>query len=112
MLTRGMTLKDGNLASKIRLDDIARMRYFRRVDIEHEAFYLGIAEQVITQRGVRNLSQKELAAITGTTQSAIARFEAGKRPPKLDTLLRIAKALDCDLDITFRPKTSIRRETS
>ncbi|HPU14147.1 MAG TPA: helix-turn-helix transcriptional regulator [Aeromicrobium sp.] len=75
------------------------------VPIEHEGFYAGLAQQVIDQRGVRRLSQRELAELCGTTQSAIARFEAGSRPPKLDTLLRIAAALDCDLTVTFRPRT-------
>jgi len=38
------------------------------------------------------MSQQELAILCGTTQSAIARLERGGRPPKLDTLMRIA---DC-----------------
>jgi len=39
------------------------------------------------------------AALVGTTQSAIARLESGGRPPRIDTLLRIANALDADLHI-------------
>jgi predicted transcriptional regulator len=33
---------------------------------------------------------------TGTTQSAIARLEAGRSDPKLSTLLKIAEAVDLD----------------
>jgi transcriptional regulator with XRE-family HTH domain len=73
--------------------------------MDDEAFYALIADQVIEQRTARQLSQRELAELCGTTQSAIARFEAGTRPPKLDTLLRIAAALDCELEVTFRPRT-------
>ena len=46
----------------------------------------------------------ELAELTGTTQSAIARLESGGRPPRIDTLLGIAEALDCDLTVELRPR--------
>jgi transcriptional regulator with XRE-family HTH domain len=58
-----------------------------------------IAGQVTDRRKERGLSQAELAALVGTTQSAIARLESGGRPPRIDTLLRIANALDADLHI-------------
>jgi len=68
-------------------------------------FFARIAEQVVEQRRARDLSQQELAELCGTTQSSIARFERGGRPPKIDTLLRIAEALDCELVVEFRPRT-------
>ena len=68
-------------------------------------FFARIAEQVVEQRRARDLSQQQLAELCGTTQSAIARFERGGRPPKIDTLLRIAEALDCELIVEFRPRT-------
>ena len=68
-------------------------------------FFSAIADQVIEQRRARDLSQQELADLCGTTQSAIARFERGGRPPRIDTLLRMAEALDCDLVVQFRPRT-------
>ena len=40
--------------------------------------------------------------LCGTTQSAIARLERGGRPPKLDTLMRIADALDAELLLEMR----------
>jgi transcriptional regulator with XRE-family HTH domain len=80
-----------------------------RVDRDDEAFYAAIAQQVAEQRAARNLSQRELAELCGTTQSAIARFETGARPPRLDTLLRMAAALDCALDVTLRPRTVPRK---
>ena len=58
-----------------------------------------IAGQVADRRKERGLSQADLAALVGTTQSAIARLESGGRPPRIDTLLRIANALDADLHI-------------
>lgn len=69
-------------------------------------FFARIAEQVVEQRGMRDLSQQQLAELVGTTQSAIARLESGGRPPRIDTLLRIANALDCELEIELRPRTN------
>ena len=69
------------------------------VDEDQGWFFAQIAEQVAAQRKALGLSQKELAELTGTTQSAIARLESGGRPPRIDTLLRIANALDADLHI-------------
>jgi DNA-binding XRE family transcriptional regulator len=65
-------------------------------------FFARIADQVQAQRTARNLSQRELAELVGTTQSAIARLEAGGRPPRIDTLLRIAEALNCELSVELR----------
>jgi transcriptional regulator with XRE-family HTH domain len=75
---------------------------------EEERLLASIAEQVVAQRRARELSQLELAELCGTTQSSIARFERGGRPPRVDTLLRIAQALDCELIVEFRPRTRIK----
>jgi transcriptional regulator with XRE-family HTH domain len=64
-----------------------------------------IADQVVAQRHARRLSQRELAELCATTQSAIARLERGARPPRLDTLRCIAEALDCELAIELRART-------
>lgn len=65
-----------------------------------------IADQVAERRRELGLSQKQLAELTGTTQSAIARLESGGRPPRIDTLLRITNALDCELEVSLRPRTT------
>ena len=76
------------------------------VDPDHGWFFAAIAEQVASRRRELGLSQAELAELTATTQSAIARLESGGRPPRIDTLLRIANALDCDLGVELRPRTT------
>ena len=63
-----------------------------------------IAGQLATRRNELGLSQAELARRVGTTQSAIARLESGGRPPRVDTLLRIADALDCELIVRLDPR--------
>jgi predicted transcriptional regulator len=72
-------------------------------------FFAQIADQVADRRKDLELSQAELAELVGTTQSAIARLESGGRPPRIDTLLRIADALDCDLLVDLRPRANPAR---
>jgi transcriptional regulator with XRE-family HTH domain len=71
----------------------------RLAGAEEGWLFAQIAGQVADRRKKRGLSQADLAALVGTTQSAIARLESGGRPPRIDTLLRIANALDADLHI-------------
>ncbi|HEX9378844.1 MAG TPA: helix-turn-helix transcriptional regulator [Gaiellaceae bacterium] len=67
-------------------------------------FFAAVADKVAERRQDRGLSQRELAELVGTTQSAIARLERGGRPPRIDTLLRIADALECDLVVDLKPR--------
>jgi len=85
---------------------IERLRERAEAAIQPAGGYLfaQIADDVAARRAERGLSQRELAELTGTTQSAIARLERGGRPPRIDTLLRIADALDCDLAVELRPR--------
>ncbi len=69
-------------------------------------FFAAIAEKVSEQRNARGMSQRELAELVGTTQSAIARLERGGRPPRIDTLLKIAEALECELIVELQPRSS------
>jgi ribosome-binding protein aMBF1 (putative translation factor) len=85
---------------------IDRLREKAEQALAPEGGYLfaQIADDVAARRAQQGLSQRELAELTGTTQSAIARLERGGRPPRIDTLLRIADALDCDLAVELRPR--------
>ena len=77
---------------------LARLRA-RLAGAEEGWFFAAIASEVAERRAARGLSQRELARLVGTTQSAIARLECGGRPPRIDPLLGIADALDCDLHV-------------
>ena len=66
------------------------------------AFELG--EQVRGLREGRGWSQRDLATLTGMSQPAIARFEAGGTTPTLPILERIANAFDTTLSIELKPK--------
>ena len=78
------------------------------VDSDQGWFFAQIAEQVAERRKELGLSQKELADLPGTTQSASARLESGGRPPRIDTLLGIAEALDCDLRVELKARARSR----
>jgi transcriptional regulator with XRE-family HTH domain len=56
-----------------------------------------IGKKVKEIREAKGLSQLELARRIKTTQSAIARLEAGTFDPRLSTLQKIAKALKVDI---------------
>jgi transcriptional regulator with XRE-family HTH domain len=76
---------------------------------QEERLFSEIADQVVQLRERWGLSQRELAELCGTTQSAIARMERGLRPPRIDTLIRVATALDAELVIEIRPRTEPRQ---
>lgn len=58
-----------------------------------------IIDSLIEQRHNKGMTQKELAKASCLTQSVIARLESKKATPQLDTLLKVASALGCDITI-------------
>ncbi len=68
------------------------------------AYVLG--ERVRALREEAGLSQRELATRMGTTQSAIARLEAGGAEPTLPTLRRLAAGLGRTLVIDFKSEVA------
>jgi DNA-binding XRE family transcriptional regulator len=60
-----------------------------------------IAMELRALRERKGYSQRQLAELVGTTQSAIARLEAGHISPSLPTLDRIAAALGAEVTVTF-----------
>lgn len=47
----------------------------------------------------KGLTPSELAALAGTTQSAIARLESGRTAPSFDDVLRLLRLMGLDLDV-------------
>ena len=58
-----------------------------------------IIDLLIEQRHSQGMTQKDLAKAACLTQSVIARLENKKAIPQLDTLLKVATALGCSLEI-------------
>jgi transcriptional regulator with XRE-family HTH domain len=57
-----------------------------------------LASELVTRRTELGLTQTEVAARMGTSQSAVARLESGQADVRLSTLERYAAALDRTLD--------------
>ncbi len=53
--------------------------------------------ELVTARVELGLSQTEVAAQMGTSQSAVARLEAGEADMRLSTLERYAAAVGCEV---------------
>ena len=55
---------------------------------------LELQSQILELRLEKGLSQEELAEKAGTKQTIISRVERGANQPSIDTIQKIAKALD------------------
>lgn len=65
-----------------------------------------IIDLLIKRRKMLNLTQKQLADATSLAQSGIARLESKKTVPQLGTLLQVASALGCVLQLI--PNITVR----
>jgi ribosome-binding protein aMBF1 (putative translation factor) len=79
----------------------ARLLADPRVRAEYDALApeFEIAAELVRARVRAGLSQAELAARMGTSQSAVARLESGQTLPSTKTLLRYAKATGSKLHV-------------
>ncbi|MDD3144600.1 MAG: helix-turn-helix transcriptional regulator [Candidatus Gracilibacteria bacterium] len=68
----------------------------------YEQYWLNyvIAERLKKAREQKGLSQLELAKLANTTQSVIARIEAGNQNLSITTLSKFLKILDLELKIS------------
>jgi ribosome-binding protein aMBF1 (putative translation factor) len=103
--------QEGKEKRRVARETLERIRE-RIAHADNGWFFAQIADRVAERRKELGLSQAELAQLVDTTQSAIARLESGGRPPRIDTLLRIANALDCELLVELQPRTKPKRGES
>ncbi|GAC1371883.1 MAG: hypothetical protein NVSMB39_5990 [Candidatus Saccharimonadales bacterium] len=61
-----------------------------------------LAVQVACKRKIQKLTQKQLGYIIGTSQTAIARIEAGHGNPTLDLIQRLSNALELEFTLFVR----------
>ena len=73
----------------------------RRQGYDRAGRAIRLAIELRALREKKGLSQRQLAELVGTTQSAIARLEGGRISPSLPTLDRIAAALGAEVTVTF-----------
>ncbi len=68
-----------------------------------------LIRDILLRRSQLNINQTQLAKLVGTKQPAISRLERGDGNITINTLRRVADALNADLDISFkdRPRTKV-----
>lgn len=64
-----------------------------------------IPELLRRERRAREITQEQLGEKAGLSESFISLFERGEREASLDSIMRIANALDLDFQVTL-----VRRE--
>ena len=68
---------------------------------------LDVIRAIIDARTSRNLTQKQLAELTGIHQSDISKLENGTRNPTINLLKRLAEGMDMVLKIEFVSKVKV-----
>jgi|GEM_PF-699960 Predicted transcriptional regulator with C-terminal CBS domains len=91
------------------LDDILKEKLknprFKKMFDEHGR-QLELSYKILQLRKQRKMSQETLAKKIGTTQSNVARMEAGNQNFTLSLLNKVANALDAKLEIDLKIKKS------
>lgn len=59
---------------------------------------MSIADNINHLRKQKKMTQKQLAAASGLAVITIQQYEAGKYEPKKDSLYKLCKALDCNIN--------------
>jgi len=63
-----------------------------------------VIRAIIDARISKNLTQKQLAELTGINQADISKIENGTRNPSIKLLKKLAAGMDMKLKIEFLPK--------
>jgi len=74
-----------------------------KLEWDRTALARAVALKVLAYRTEHALSQRGLAKQLGMTQPQLARLEAGEHNPTIDTLARLAQALDTEFAIDIHP---------
>lgn len=69
---------------------------------EKPAAFVMVGSAVAAARARKGISQKELSHLTGIDQSDLSRIERGIANPSVNTLDRIAQALDAKLTVSIQ----------
>ena len=82
----------------LQLEKLFEQEEFKR-EYYRQAAFARLSDQFLMLRKQRGLTQKELAEKAGTTQAVISRLENGSVKPSLDTIVKIAEALDAATEV-------------
>ncbi len=88
-----MSIKIGNKEFTEFSDLYNNPNYLSEAERATIDFEVGLIGKLIEAREKKGLSQKELSALSGVKQPAIARLESMRATPQIDTLFKILKPL-------------------
>ena len=74
-----------------------------RAEWERLAAARAVAELIATSRELKGMTQTALARAIGVRQPVIARIESGEHEPTIETLIKLANALDIELMVGITP---------
>ncbi len=86
-----------------------------KAEFDQLADEFSLLEEFLKARAAQGLTQAQVAKTMGTTQSAVARMEAGrgKHSPSLAPLSKYADALGCKLEVRLiRRSRSVKDSTA
>lgn len=95
---KGAELLDTFLESFIARPDIARHAPSARRELAKNYEHGGAPKTLRMLRLSKGLSQKELAALLGTSQAAVSEYEARSRKPAEDMIRSLSKSLGVDFN--------------
>ena len=78
------------------LADSETKKAYEKLEPEYQLIYA-----MVESRREKNLSQQELADVTGINRSDISKIENGNANPSLRTIKRVAKGLGKKVEIRF-----------
>lgn len=98
-------MKDLNIYLQEKLQDKEfALQYYR------QATYFRLADQFLLLRKARGLTQTELADKADTTQTVVSRLENVSVRPSLETVVKLAEALDAVVEVRLVPLEQIQAE--
>ncbi len=91
----GMGMRYSEIKEKY-LKDPETLRAYEEMEPEYQLIYA-----IVESRREKNISQQELANMTGIDRSDISKMENGNANPSLKTIKRIAEGLGKRVEIRF-----------
>ncbi|RLD03499.1 MAG: hypothetical protein DRI32_07270 [Chloroflexi bacterium] len=76
------------------------------------ATFFRLADDFLLLRKQKGLTQTELANLAGTTQTVISRLENASVKPSLETIIKIAEAMDSIVDVHLVSFDEVRRKNN
>lgn len=98
-------MKDFNALIKEKFQDQDFLREYY-----HQATYFRLADQLLLLRKQRGLTQTELADKADTTQTVVSRLENVSVRPSLETVVKLAEALDAVVEVRLVPLEQLLAE--